>query len=37
MGLVFSTVSENGISILSDYALLILVLVGHHALCSASG
>ncbi|HEL0736065.1 TPA: serine/threonine transporter SstT [Streptococcus equi subsp. zooepidemicus] len=28
MGLVFSTVSENGISILSDYALLILVLVG---------
>ncbi|EHI70071.1 serine/threonine transporter SstT [Streptococcus ictaluri] len=28
MGLVFSTVSENGIGILSDYALLIMVLVG---------
>lgn len=28
MSLVFATVSENGIGILSDYALLILVLVG---------
>ncbi|KPJ21820.1 serine/threonine transporter SstT [Streptococcus phocae] len=28
MGLVFSTVSENGIGILSDYAVLILLLVG---------
>ena len=28
MSLVFATISENGIGILSDYALLILVLVG---------
>lgn len=28
MSLVFTTISENGVGILSDYAFLILVLVG---------